>query len=95
LAHTWLPASCVLCYRWSIYWIFIMCLKKVGEFSFPSTLIMFTSVILNSSNKLLKSGTSFLLVLYISSGYCAVLRSEICRWRESFKIYMKRIRTCN
>jgi hypothetical protein len=43
-----------------------MCLKnKSDEFSFPSILILFTCVILNSSNKLLKLGTSFLLALYL------------------------------
>jgi hypothetical protein len=38
--------------------------EKFGEFSFPSILILFTCTVLNSSNKLLKSGTSFWLALY-------------------------------
>jgi hypothetical protein len=64
LAGIWLPVWCVSCYGWSIQLnICNVPEKKISEFSFPSILILFTCVTLNSSNILLKSGTSFWLAL--------------------------------
>jgi hypothetical protein len=75
----------VSCYGWSIYWTFVMCLKKLGEFSFPSILIQFTCVISNSSNKWLKSGTSFWLALYMHSvSLKSILTLHITQLKERY-----------
>jgi hypothetical protein len=88
LAGIWLPTWCVSWYGWSIYWAFVMCLNETCDFSFYSILILCTSVILNSSNKLLKSGTSFWLDLY----NCTLFLSFVARHaRKHYFIISSRV----